>query len=64
MTEASPLQRDIEARLAAAGLPVPPDLLAGLAREAGALLRQTALLRGPRSPPAEPFSATWPVSGQ
>ena len=64
MTASSPLQRDIEARFAAAGLPVPPDLLAGLTREAGDLLHLTALLRGPRSAAAEPFSATWPVSGQ
>ena len=56
----TPLEQDIEARLTAAGLAVPPDLMAGVISEARDLLRMAALLRGPRSAAAEPFSARWP----
>ncbi len=51
---------DIEARLAAAGIAVPADLKAGVVSEARDLLRMAALLRGPRSAAAEPFSTRWP----
>ncbi len=54
------LERDIDARLAAAGIVVPPDLKAGVVSEAGELLRMAALLRGPRPAAAEPFSTRWP----
>jgi len=57
-------EQDIEARCQAAGLVVPADLLAGVTREAADLLRMAALLRGPRSAAAEPFSTRWPESGQ
>lgn len=53
------LERDIEARLAAAGLVVPADLRAGVMSEAQDLLRMAALLRGPRSAAAEPFTVVW-----
>ncbi len=46
-------EQDIEARCEAAGLVVPADLL-----------RMAALLRGPRTAAAEPFSTRWPESGQ
>ncbi len=56
------LEQDIAARLAAAGIVVPADLRAGVFTEAADLLRAVALLRGPRTAAAEPFSVNWPVS--
>jgi hypothetical protein len=56
----TPLEQDIDARLAAAGIVVPPDLKAGVVSEAQDLLRMAALLRGPRTAAAEPFSTRWP----
>lgn len=54
------LEQDIEVRLLAAGLVVPPDLKAGVIAEARDLLLASALLRGPRSAAAEPFCTRWP----
>jgi hypothetical protein len=56
----TPVEEDIEARLAAAGIVVPPDLKAGVIAEACDLLRMAAILRGPRTAAAEPFSTRWP----
>jgi hypothetical protein len=55
----NPLEQDIEARLVAAGIVVPPDLKAGVLAEARDLLRMAALLRGPRTAAAEPFGLPW-----
>jgi hypothetical protein len=56
----TPVEEDIEARLTAAGIVVPPDLKAGVIAEARDLLRMAAILRGPRTAAAEPFSTRWP----
>ncbi|MBN9510593.1 MAG: hypothetical protein J0I21_15970 [Alphaproteobacteria bacterium] len=55
--------QDIEARLEAAGIAVPAELKAGVIAEARDLLRMAALLRGPRTAAAEPFSTRWPEPG-
>ncbi len=58
----TPLELDIDARLAAAGIVVPPDLKAGVISEASDLLRMAALLRSPRTAAAEPFGVNWTAS--
>jgi hypothetical protein len=60
----TPTEQDIAARLTAAGIVVPADLQIGVTREAADLLRMAALLRGPRTAAAKPFSTRWPESGQ
>jgi hypothetical protein len=64
MVEITAVEQDIDVRLKQAGIVVPADLRAGVVREAADLLRMAALLRGPRTAAAEPFSATWPESGE
>ena len=58
------VEQDIDSRLAAAGLVVPPDLKVGVLTEARDLLRMAALVRAPRSAAAEPFGALPPTADQ
>lgn len=56
------MEQDIDGRLAAAGLAVPPDLKAGVLTEARDLLGMAALLRTPREAAAEPYGTLPPVA--